>query len=127
MATCQCPPSNKFLPFTRCCRRAIPIFFLLSGIAGAQSRLMPEVFGGYSHLSFQTGSLGFGPWTQANGGEVALSLPHIVKGLGVVADASAHYSTPLEQYNYAIGPQYKFEFSRFRVIAHGMYGRAHTR
>jgi hypothetical protein len=130
MATCQpCPASNKFLPYTRYCWRAIPIFFLLSGFAGAQSKLLPgiEVFGGYSHLSFQSGNLGFGPWTQMNGWQFSLSVPHIWKDLGVTADASGHYSTALEQYNYTIGPQYKYEFSRFRVTAHGMYGRAQTR
>jgi len=130
MATCQPRPhSNRSLPFSRYCRRAIPIFFLLSGIAAAQSRFVPgwEVFGGYSHLSFQSGDLGLGKWTQMNGGEFALTIPHIVQGLGVTADASAHYATALAQYNYAIGPQYKFEFSRFRVIVHGMYGRAQTR
>jgi hypothetical protein len=71
--------------------------------------------------------LGLGTLTQMNGWVFGLSIPHIVKGLGVTADVSGHYSSALEQYNYAIGPQYKFEFSRFRVIAHGMYGRSQTR
>ena len=62
-----------------------------------------------------------------NGWDVALTIPHIYQGLGITADASGDYSTALEQYNYMIGPQYKWEFNKFRFIAHGLYGRAQTR
>jgi hypothetical protein len=129
MACQPCPPGNKLLPFARCCRRAIPIFFLLSGLAGAQSKLLPnvDVFGGYSHMALQSGGLGLGDFTQMNGFEVSVAVPHIVKSLGVMADASGHYSSGLEQYNWAIGPTYKLEFTRFRVIAHALYGKAQTR
>jgi hypothetical protein len=97
--------------------------------ADAQKSLVPaiEVFGGYSHLSFPSSGLGFENWTQMNGFDVAVSLPHIYRGLGITADASGNYATALEQYNYFIGPQYKWEFNRFRFIAHGLYGRAQTR
>jgi len=129
MATSQARPARaKLLVFTSFCWRAIPIFFLLSGIAGAQSRFVQaEAFGGFSHLGFQSGYLGFGPWSQMNGAEIAVSLPHIFKDLGVMADGSAHYSGAFAQYNYAVGPQYKYEFARFRVVAHALYGRAQTR
>ena len=56
-----------------------------------------------------------------------ISLPHIYRGLGITVDGSGNYATVLEQYNYMIGPQYKWEFNRFRFIAHGLYGRAQTR
>ena len=107
---------------------ALAVLFL-SSLASAQSKLVPgiEVFGGYSHLSFPSSGLGFSNWTQMNGWDVALTIPHIYQGLGITADASGDYSTALEQYNYMIGPQYKWEFSRFRFIAHGLYGRAQTR
>jgi hypothetical protein len=106
----------------------VAVGLALSTAARAQSRFtQAEVFGGYSHLGMQTGDFGFGSWTQLNGFHVALSLPHIVKGLGATAEASGDYSTPIEQYLYAIGPQYKWEFSRFLVIAHGLYGKAQTR
>lgn len=105
------------------------VTLLLSCLASAQSKLLPgiEVFGGYSHLSFQSGNFGFGNWTQMNGFDASVTL-HIVKGLGLTLDGSGHYSTPLEQFSYAIGPEYKlWEFSRFQFIAHGLYGRAQTR
>jgi hypothetical protein len=105
------------------------LVFLLSSVASAQKSLMPgiEVFGGYSHLSFPSGGLGFDNWTQMNGFDAAVTLPHIYKGFGITVDGSANYSTTLEQYNYFVGPQYKWEFSRFTFIAHGLYGRAQTR
>lgn len=134
MATCQF--SSKSMPallrkirvLTRCSILAIG-FFSLVGSAQAQSKWLPgvEAFGGYSHLTMPTSQLGFGNRTEMNGFHVALSIPHIVKGLGVVIETSGHYATPLEQYSYAVGPQYKVEFNRFRFIAHGEYGKAQTR
>jgi hypothetical protein len=105
------------------------VVLLSSSLAAAQSKLIPgiEVFGGYSHLSFSSSGLGFANWNQMNGWDLALTIPHIYQGLGITADASGDYSTALEQYNYMVGPQYKWEFNRFRFIAHGLYGRAQTR
>jgi hypothetical protein len=105
------------------------LVFALSSFATAQSKLIPgiEVFGGYSHLSLSSGGLGFSNWTQMNGFDVAVTIPHIYQGLGITADASGDYSTTIEQYNYMVGPQYKWEFSKFRFIAHGLYGKAQTR
>jgi hypothetical protein len=134
MATRQCSnegPSrvlNQFSALTKFSILALGLF-ALSGMAAAQSKLMPgiDVFGGYSHLTVPTNSLGFGSRTEMNGFNVSLSIPHIFQGLGVTVDGSGHYATALEQYNYALGPQYKWEFSRFRVIAHILYGRSQTR
>lgn len=105
------------------------LVFLLSSFAAAQKSLMPgiEVFGGYSHLSFPSSGLGFENWTQMNGFEAAVTIPHIYKGMGITFDGSANYATTLEQYNYFVGPQYKWEFNKFTFIAHGLYGRAQTR
>jgi hypothetical protein len=119
--------SSRFSVWNLSICALVVLFF--SSFASAQSKLIPgiEVFGGYSHLSFSSSGLGFANWTQMNGWDVALTIPHIYQGLGITADASGDYSTALEQYNYMIGPQYKWEFSRFRFIAHGLYGRAQTR
>jgi hypothetical protein len=99
-------------------------------VASAQTKsLLPgvEVFGGYSHLSFSSKGLGFANWTEMNGWNVAITLPHIYKDFGITADASGGYAPAVEQFVYMIGPQYKWEFSRFRFVAHGLYGRAQTR
>jgi hypothetical protein len=121
--------STKFSVWKNFSICALTVFTFCS-LASAQTKsILPgiEVFGGYSHLSFSSSGLGFANWTQMNGWEVAISLPHIYRGLGITADASGDYATVLEQYNYLIGPQYKWEFNRFRFIAHGLYGRAQTR
>lgn len=99
------------------------------GASSAQSKWIPgvEAFGGYSHLSFQSSELGFGNQTQMNGWEFALTIPHIVGGLGITGDVSGDYSTSLEQYIYALGPQYKWEVGRFDVIGHTLFGKAQTR
>jgi len=78
-------------------------------------------------MALQSNDLGLGTFTQMNGLQFAIAVPQIVKGLGITADASGHWSTGLEQFNYAIGPQYTWEFTQFRVTAHAMYGRAQTR
>lgn len=105
------------------------VVLVFGSVASAQKSLLPpiEVFGGYSHLSLSSNGLGFENWTQMNGFEVAVTLPHIYRGLGITADASGNYASALEQYNYLIGAQYLWEFNRFRFIAHGLYGRAQTR
>src|ERR1700730_2627075 len=67
-------------------------------VASAQKSLLPgvEVFGGYSHLTFSSSGLGFTNWTQMNGWDVAVTLPHIYRDLGITADASGNYATTLE-------------------------------
>jgi hypothetical protein len=135
MASCSspafCPQQAKLTYATRLPAKLLGAVLLLffAHAASGQSKLVPgiEVFGGYSHLTFDSGSLGFGKWTQMNGFDAGISIPHIIKGLGVAVDASGDYATALEQYNYAVGPQYKWEFSHFRFIAHVMYGRSQTR
>jgi hypothetical protein len=103
---------------------------LFSVVAGAQTKSkLPgiEIFGGYSHLSFQSGGLGFTSNTQMNGWDFAITVPHIVSGLGITADASGDYTRELEQYNFMIGPQYGWDWKKLRFIGHILYGRARTR
>ena len=119
--------SSKFSIWRLSLCALVVLFF--SAFASAQSKLIPgiEIFGGYSHLSFSSSNLGFSNWTQMNGWDVAITLPHIYQGLGITADGSGNYSKALEQFNYMIGPQYKWELNRFRFVAHVLYGRAQTR
>lgn len=102
---------------------------LFSEVVAAQSKFLPtvEVFGGYSHLSLQTGALGLGNRKEAGGFDFALTIPHIFKDLGVTADVSGDYATTIKQYNFFVGPQYKWDLGRFNLIAHGLYGRSETR
>ena len=134
MATC--PSSDKTISRVLNQISALTKFSLLalpllasSAVAHAQSKWVPgiDVFGGYSHLTASTTDFGFGSHTEMNGFHVALSIPHIVKGLGLVAETSGNYATSLEQYNYSVGPQYRWDWNRFRFIGHLEYGKAQTR
>lgn len=103
---------------------------VFSGMGTAQTKSkLPaiEIFGGYSHLSFQSGGLGLADHTQMNGWHGAVSLPELYKGLGVTAEVSGDYAREIEQFNYMIGPQYSWDFKNLRFTGHGMYGRAQTR
>ena len=126
------PTQTRTVVSHRC--PALKVLLLVAGVicstlASAQSKWVPgiEVFGGYSHLTFQSGGLGFENRTEMNGWDAALTIPHLYRGLGITGDVSGEYSTALEQYTYAVGPQYTWEFDHFRVIAHGLYGKAQTR
>jgi len=120
--------SNRFWVWKKLPIWALTVLAFCSA-ASAQKSLVPaiEVFGGYSHLSLSTNQLGLENWTQMNGFDVAVTLPHIYKGLGITADASGNYAVTIEQYNYFIGPQYRWEFNHFQFVAHWLYGRAQTR
>jgi hypothetical protein len=121
--------SNKFSVLKNFSIYSLAFLAFCSAASAQTASLLPgvEVFGGYSHLSFSSSGLGFGNRTEMNGWNVAITLPHLYKDLGITADASGDYATALEQFVYMIGPQYKWEFNRFRFVAHGLYGRAQTR
>jgi hypothetical protein len=101
--------------------------FLVCPFLRAQKLPAVEAWGGYSHLRFDATTLGFSDQLNLNGWSAGLSLPHIVSGLGVAADASGHYTPELEEYNFMVGPQYSFEWKSMRFYAHGMFGRSRNR
>ena len=47
-----------------------------------------EIFGGYSHLRFESTQLGFANRLNLNGADVEVSLPDLYEGLGIAADAA---------------------------------------
>jgi hypothetical protein len=95
----------------------------------AQKKWIPaaEVWGGYSYLRFESTTLGFSDQLNLNGWNGGISLPDLYQGFGVLADVSGHYSTPLEQYNFLIGPEYSYQWKSFRISGHAMFGKARTR
>lgn len=121
-------------------RREVPILRKAAGVtlmlgvvclqASAQRFLkLPtvEVFGGYSYLRFQSKTLGFADELNMNGWAAAISIPNIYAGLGLTGEASGHYGTDLEEYNFMAGPQYSIEWRSFRITGHGLFGRARAR
>lgn len=105
-------------------------FCFLCPLASAQKELrIPEVdiFGGYSYLRFSGSQLGFpGAVNLYGGGNVEVAV-HIYQGLSVVADVSGHDSKDLQEYNFLIGAQYKFDVRGLHFYAHGLGGKARTR
>jgi hypothetical protein len=102
---------------------------VLSALATAQrSFKTPEIdiFGGYSYLRFDATALGFPGVSNLNGGNLELAIP-FYQGFGIVADFSGHYSGDVQEYNFMIGGQYKFDVKGFKVFAHAMGGKARTR
>ena len=105
------------------------ILAALSGPAFCQRTFKtPEIdiFGGYSYLRFDGSTLGFRGASNLNGGNLEIAVP-VYQGLGIVADFSGHYSGDLQEYNFMIGGQYKFDVKGFQVFAHAMGGKARTR
>jgi hypothetical protein len=114
------------------CKNAVLLAFTLCGLSAVTSAQRsfktPEIdiFGGYSYLRFDATTLGFPGASNLNGGNVEIAVP-VYHGLGIVADFSGHYSSDLQEYNFMIGGQYKFDVKGFQVFGHAMGGKARTR
>jgi hypothetical protein len=86
-----------------------------------------EVFGGYSHLRFESTTLGFSDHLNLNGGNVSVSLPDLYEGLGATVDVSGYYAREMEEFNFMIGPQYSYQWKGVRLYGHGLFGKARDR
>jgi hypothetical protein len=112
--------SAAFLAFTLC---------VIAPLASAQRAFKtPEIdiFGGYSYLRFDGTPLGFRGSSNLNGGNVEVAIP-VYHDFGIVADFSGHYSSDLQEYNFLIGGQYKFEVKGVHLFGHALGGKARTR
>jgi hypothetical protein len=101
-----------------------------SAPAAAQSKSkLPaiDVFGGYSYLRFNAKTLGFADQLNLNGANIEVALPDLYEGLGVVVDASGHFQTQMEEFNFMIGPQYTYEWKGMKLYGHGLFGKARDR
>ena len=86
-----------------------------------------EVFGGYSHLRFESKTLGFSDQSNLNGANLAVSLPDLYEGLGVAVDVSGYYTREMEEFNFMIGPQYSYQWKGIQLYGHGLFGKARDR
>ncbi len=107
---------------------ALTLCIIAAPALGQRAFKTPEidVFGGYSYLRFDGTPLGFPGSTNLNGGNLEVAVP-VYHDFGIVADFSGHYSGDLQEYNFLIGGQYKFEVKGFHVFGHALGGRARTR
>lgn len=85
-----------------------------------------DIFAGYSYLRFDPTPLGFPHPLNLNGANIQIAVP-VYHGLGILVDVSGHYASELEEYNFLIGGQYKFEVKGFHLLGHAMGGKARTR
>ena|SRR5437667_7072620 len=108
---------------------AVSAFVLLvfCPLLSAQKLPAVEVWGGYSHLRFDSTTLGFASQSNLNGWNGGISLPDLYQGFGVAADVSGHYSTPMEEFNFLIGPQYSYRWKGVRLYGHALFGKARDR
>jgi len=115
------------------CTKAAALLFAVSCFSlfasGQGFFKMPEVniFAGYSLVRFDSQPLGYSKTLNLNGGNLEISLPNLYQGLGIAADVSGHWNDQAEQFNFLIGPQYRFEVKGLRPFAHGLFGKTRTR
>jgi len=91
-----------------------------------------ELFGGYSYMHLDSPTLGFADYSNLNGGNLSLSIPHLVRHgqyrpLGVVVDVSANYGSHLSVYNFLAGPQVTVDRKGFTFFAHALFGKSRER
>jgi hypothetical protein len=104
-------------------------FAFLCPVVSAQIIKAPtvEIFGGYSYLRFDGTPLGFPGSLNLHGGNFEIAIPNVYRDFGIVVDVSGHYSNQLEEFNFLIGGQYKFEAKGLHFYGHALGGRARTR
>ena len=114
-------------------KKAAVLIFVLSSFChlayGQKTSRLPsiELFGGYSHLRFESTTLGFADQSNLNGWNGEISLPDLYEGFGIAADISGHYTREMEEYNFLIGPQYSFKWKGARLYGHALFGKARDR
>ena len=103
------------------------VLLVFSPALFAQKLPSAEVWAGYSHLRFESKPLGFADQLDLNGWNGGLSLPDLYEGLGIAADISGHYTRPMEEFNFLIGPQYSLRWKSLRPYGHALFGKARDR
>jgi len=91
-----------------------------------------ELFAGYSYMHFDSTTIGFADDSNLNGGNLSLSVPHLLRSrqyhaLGVVVDASGNYGSHLTVYNFIVGPQLTFDKKGYTFFVRGLWGKGRER
>lgn len=108
------------------------IFLILFCCASSPAQEIPlhmELFGGYSYMHFDSPPLGFADYSNLNGGNLSLSVPHIFRArqyhpIGVVVDTSANYGSHLTVYNFLVGPQVTVDKKGLTFFGRVMFGKS---
>jgi len=102
----------------------LPLLFVMApSISLGQEVPRFDLFGGYSYLRLDTPSIGFADFSNLNGFNAGAAV-NLTGGWAVVADASGHYGSRLDAYNFMAGPQYSWRKERSRFFAQVLFGKA---
>jgi hypothetical protein len=84
-----------------------------------------EFFGGYSYLRYDSKTIGFANTTGLNGWNF-MAAYNLVRGFGVVAEASGDYGLHLNLRDVLFGPQVFYSRGRLTFFGHGLFGKARS-
>jgi hypothetical protein len=85
-----------------------------------------EVFGGYSHLRFESTTLGFASDSSLNGGKVGLTF-NLSPYFGVAGEIAGGWGSPLKVYDGLVGPQISYRKWKGKFFGQALFGKARTR
>jgi len=105
------------------------ICFLALSSSCLFAQKLPEidVYGGFSHIRFNSPSFGFSNYSSLNGYSASITAPHLYEQLGLTFNASGDYSSKLTVYNFLLGPQFTFERGRIRSFGNALFGKGEAK
>lgn len=99
---------------------------LIPSRADAQEAPRLAVFGGYSHLRFDSRPLGFADYSNLNGAFGGFAF-NLTRNFGAVAEIGQQYGSHLEVANWLVGPQVYYHRWGVNFFGHVLFGQGQTR
>jgi len=97
---------------------------LLTGLpSSAQEVPRFQVFGGYTHLRFDSTTLGFADYSNLNGGKIGLTF-NLTPYFGVAGEVAGGWGSPLKVYDGLVGPQLSYRKWKGTVFGQVLFGKA---
>ncbi|MGH9513002.1 MAG: hypothetical protein ACRD2U_12795 [Terriglobales bacterium] len=115
---------------SHCLMPLLITLFLAASSSFLHAQKLPteiDAYGGFSHASFDSTTLGFSSKSSLNGFAASITAPHLYEELGFTINADGGYASPLKVYNFLIGPQFSFETGRLRLFGNILGGKAETK
>jgi hypothetical protein len=108
---------------------AVPPLLLLAFLTDLPSLAQEvprfEAFGGYSHLRFESTTLGFADNSNLNGGKIGLTF-NLTPYFGVVGEIAGGWGSPLKVYDGLVGPQISYRKRKATFFGQVLFGKAKT-
>jgi hypothetical protein len=107
----------------------LSVFFLALSSSYLFAQKLPEIdlYGGYSHIRFNSTSFGFSNYSNLNGYSASITAPNLYEQLGLTLNASGDYGSELSVYNFLLGPQYTYDRGRLRVFGNALFGKGEAK